>query len=209
MTYLSASELELYGLDAATPESWTAAASAMMDAHCRRSTLGVAQYTERMRLPHGRNSVRLTYLPLASVPPATIPIVAARARYAPTTSRYGEGLSDLALDVAQSFSLNGAWTDLDPALIDFDRETGALLLPPHTLGLQYNEVEVIYTAGLDPLPDEVKFACAQIVKNAQATPAFNVRAEQLDRMRLEYFEDALLDGTVRTLLAPYVAQRLG
>ena len=115
----------------------------------------------------------------------------------------------MALDVAQNFSLGGSWATLDAAAMDFEKETGSLLLPPNTLGLQYNEVEITYNAGLDPIPDEVKVACAQIVKNAQAMPAFNVRAEQIDRMRLEYFADSLLDASVRTLLAPYVAQRLG
>ncbi len=209
MKYLLPEEFESYGLDAATPEAWVAAASAMIDAHCRRATLGVAQYMERQRLSYGRNSVQLTYLPLAAVSPATTPIVTARARYAPTTSRYGEGLSDVALDVAQSFSLAGSWTTLDVTAVDFEKENGSLLLPPNTLGFQYNEVEITYNAGLDPLPDEVKFACAQIVKNAQATPAFNVRAEQLDSMRLEYFADGLLDASVRSMLGPYVAQRLG
>jgi hypothetical protein len=209
MNYIQANEFELYGLDASTPESWVAAASAMIDAHCRRSTLAVAQYTERMRLSFGRNGVQLTYLPLAVMAPATSPIITARARYAPTTSRYGEGLSDVALDVAQNFSLAGSWATLDAAAVDFEPETGSLLLPPNTLGLQYNEVEITYNAGLDPIPDEVRFACAQVVKNAQSTPAFNVRAEQIDSMRLEYFADSLLDASVRTMLAPYVAQRLG
>ena len=40
---------------------------------------------------------------------------------------------------------------------------------------------------------------------AQTTPGLNVKSGKLDRMRLEYFSDALVDGTVRTLLAPYVA----
>ena len=203
MNYLEPTEFALYGLDATTPESWIAAASALINAHCRRTTLAMAQYTERLRLPFGRNRVQLTYLPLA-----VAPVVSAKARYAPAASRYGEGLSELALDVAQSFALAGAWIDLDSGLIDFDRETGSLLLPPNTLGLQYNEVEITYSAGLDPIPDEVKFACAQIVKNAQATPALNVRSEQVDSLRLEYFSGSLLDESVRALLAPYVAQRL-
>jgi hypothetical protein len=203
LNYISSAEFELYGLDSATPESWVAAASALINAHCRRSTLFVAQYTERLRLPFGRNRVQLTYLPLVAAP-----IISAKARYAPTVSRYGEGLSDVALDVAQSFSLAGTWSDLNPAQVDFERETGSLQLPPNTLGLQYNEVEITYSAGLDPLPDEVKFACAQIVKNAQATPALNVSSQQVDSLRLEYFSGSLLDESVRTMLAPYVAQRL-
>jgi hypothetical protein len=77
------------------------------------------------------------------------------------------------------------------------------------VGLGYTELEVVYTAGLSVLPEGVKVACAQIVRNAQATPALNVRAESLDRMRLEYFSDSLVDRTVRALLAPYVSQKVG
>ena len=67
-----------------------------------------------------------------------------------------------------------------------------------------------YTAGLDPFPDVVKVACAQIVKNAQATPALNVKRNVLpDRMQLLYFSDSLMDETVQSLLAPYVAQKVG
>ncbi len=41
------------------------------------------------------------------------------------------------------------------------------------LGLPYNEVMVTYTAGLAAIGDDVKTACAQIVRNAQSTPALN------------------------------------
>jgi hypothetical protein len=179
-------------------------ASALIDAHCRRSTLEVAQYCERLRLAGGRNTVRLSYLPLAVVAPATIPFVSARARYA--QPRRGD--DDLTADVALAFSLPGSWTALDAASIEYCSETGELTLPQNPLGLGFNELEVTYTAGLADIPAAVKFACAQIVRNAQATPALNVRAGSLDRMHLEYFADTLLDATVRKLLAPYVAQKL-
>ncbi len=205
MNYLSPSDFSSYGLDATTPQTLIAAASALMDAHCRRPTLAVAPYTERLRLAPGRNSVRLSFLPLATVAPAVTPIVSARARYA--VPRRGEG-ADFAADVAQTFNLPGAWTTLDPAAVECGAETGELTLPANALGLTFNEVEVTYNAGLAAIPDALKFACAQIVRNAQATPALNVRAGALDRMRLEYFADSLLDANVRALLAPYVAQRL-
>ena len=83
------------------------------------------------------------------------------------------------------------------------------MLPTNALGLAYNEVEITYNAGVAAIPDAIKFACAQIVRNAQATPALNVRAGDLNRMHLEYFEDTLVDSTVRALLAPYVAQKMG
>ena len=208
MNYLSQSEYEVYGVEAKTPESWTASASSLIDAHCRRPTLAVASYVERLRLRAGRNTVRLTYLPLAPVAPATSPIVSARGRYALPRRDEG-GPSSLATDVARAFALPGTWSALDPAAIDFDADTGELTLPMNPLGLTYNEVEITYNAGLPAIPDAIKFACAQIVRNAQATPALNVRAGDLNRMHLEYFEDTLVDSTVRALLAPYVAQKMG
>ena len=208
MNYLSQSEYEVYGVEAKTPESWTAAASSLIDAHCRRPTLAVASYVERLRLRAGRNTVRLTYLPLAPVAPATSPIVSARGRYAVPRRDEG-GPASLASDVALAFSLPGTWSTLDSASIDFDADTGELALPMNPLGLTYNEVEITYNAGVAAIPDNIKFACAQIVRNAQATPALNVRAGDLNRMHLEYFEDTLVDSTVRALLAPYVAQKVG
>ena len=208
MNYLSQSEYEIYGVEAKTPESWTAAASSLIDAHCRRPTLAVASYVERLRLRAGRNTVRLTYLPLAPVAPATSPIVSVRGRYALPRRDEG-GPASLAADVALAFSLPGTWSTLDPAAIDFDADTGELALPMNPLGLTYNEVEITYNSGVAAIPDNIKFACAQIVRNAQATPALNVRAGDLNRMHLEYFEDTLVDSTVRALLAPYVAQKVG
>jgi hypothetical protein len=208
MNYLTASEYEAYGLEAATPAAWVTAASAVIDAHCRRATLGVAQYQERVRPAEGRNTVRLSYLPLTAVAPAPTPIVAARGRY--TVPRRGEGPDwALVVDVAQAFALPGTWADLDAASIDFSRESGELTLPTNVLGLCFGEVEITYNAGLETISDAVKVACAQIVRNAQATPALNVRAGNLDRMHLEYFSDSLLDQTVRTLLAPYLTQKVG
>ncbi len=206
MNYLDPSDYFAFGLDATTPQVLVAAASALMNAHCRRPALTVSSYTERLRLPPGRNSARLSYLPLATVAPASTPITAARARYG--VPRRGEGLADMAADVALAFGLPGAWTTLDAATIEFLTETGELTLPANALGLTFHELEVTYTAGLLVAPDPVKFACAQIVRNAQATPTLNVRAGTLDRMRLEYFADSLLDANVRALLAPYVAHKL-
>jgi hypothetical protein len=208
MIYLAPSEYAAYGVEAKTPAAWVAAASALVDAHCRRPTLAVAQYVERLRLRAGRNTVRLTYLPLAAVEPATTPIVSARGRYAVPRRDEG-GSADFGADVARAFSLPGTWANLEITSIDFDADTGELSLPLNSLGLAYNEVEITYTAGLASITDPVKFACAQIVRNAQATPALNIRAGNLDRMHMEYFADTLVDATVRAYLAPYVSQKVG
>jgi len=208
MNYLSPSEYETYGLEAITPAAWVTAASAVIDAHCRRATLGVAQYEERVRIAAGRNTVRVTYVPLATVAPASTPIVSARGRYA--IPRRGEWpFDDLSSDVATMFGLPGTWNAVDPAGIDVYPDTGELTLPMNAVGLGYSEIDLLYTAGLSTISDAVKVACAQIVRNAQATPALNVRSGKLDRMQMDYFSDGLVDQTVRTLLAPYVAQKVG
>lgn len=218
MNYLSSSEYELFGLDATVPEAWITIASALIDAHCRRPTLAIAQYTERLRVAQGRNSVRLTYLPLAGAS-AQLAVNSARARYA--MPRRGESLPMLGIgcmaladpeftaDVALAFGLPGQWSDLDPASLEVCGTTGEVTVPISALGLGFNEIEITYTAGFEPVPDGVKTACGQIVRNALATPALNVRAGTVDRMHLEYFADTLVDSTVRTLLAPCVAQKVG
>lgn len=208
MNYLSSAEYEIYGLESTTSPAWITAASAVMEAYCRRATLGITQYDERLRIAAGRNTVRVTYIPLAAVAPATTAIVSARGRYA--IPRRGEWpFDDLGSEVAMMFGLPDTWTSIDPNAIDVYQETGELTLPVNAVGLGFSELDVSYTAGLEVFPENVKIACAQVVRNAQATPALNVRSGNLDRMHLEYFSDSLIDQTVRSLLAPYVAQKVG
>src|SRR5207253_3857103 len=89
---------------------------------------GVAQYEERLRIAAGRNTVRVTYVPLAAVPPATTPIVSARGRYA--IPRRGEWpFDDISSDIALMFGLPGTWNAVDPAGIDVYADTGELTLP--------------------------------------------------------------------------------
>lgn len=142
MTYLDPSEYTAYGLEATTPAPLIAAASSLIDVHCRRSTLGVAQYEERLRMMPDRNTVRLSYLPLTSVAPATTPIVSAQGRYC--VPRRGEWpIDDLRLDAALMFGLPGAWTTIDPAGIECFAVTGELTLPLNVMGLWFSEVDVV------------------------------------------------------------------
>jgi hypothetical protein len=204
MNYLDTTEYLTYGLEATTDPSWVTAASAIIDAHCRRATLGVNQYEERLKVPSELNTVRLSYLPLVTVAPATTPIVTLQGRYG--IPRRGEWpFPEMSLEFALVFALPGSWTTIDPTAIDIWANSGELTFPVNALGLFFNEVDVVYNAGLATIPSAVKVACAQVVKNAQVTPGLNVKSGKLDRMRLDYFGDTLLDETVRSLLAPYVA----
>jgi hypothetical protein len=200
MNYLQPSEYTAFGLDAAVNEAFVAAASRLIDAHCRRQSLGATEYKERLRIAPGRGSVQLSHLPVIS-------LTSARGRFA--RPRRDESQSnDLVIAVAGAFALPGSWTDLDVASFDLDPRTGEVTLPAHPLGLAYNETEITYQAGLVTIGDDVKTACAQVVKNMAAIPAMNLKSTKVDKLKIDYYADSLFDESVRLLLAPYVAQRL-
>jgi len=207
MGYLQPAQYASYGLSPDVSDDWITVASAMIDAHCRRPSLNPTQYTERLRLVEGSQTVRLSYLPLAPIAPATSPLASVRARYG--RPRRGQMVYPVQEEVLWAFSLPGEWTALDPTTVDFVAETGELVFPLNILGLPYNEVEVTYTAGLAAIPDAVLSACALIVKNAQTTPGLNVKSSRMDKMQIDYFSSSLVDATVQALLAPWIAARLG
>jgi hypothetical protein len=152
-------------------------------------------------------TVRLSYLPLAPLGTAGTPLVSIEGRYA--RPRRGEIMNEPLVEIAWAFSLPGQWTTIDPNSVDFDPNSGELTLPWNMLGLPYNEVTVTYTAGLATIGDDVKTACAQIVRNAQSTPALNASKTKIDTMQMQYFSSSLVDETVQAWLRPYVANRLG
>ena len=207
MAYLQPSDYPNYGLPAGTTADWITAATALINSFCRRPDLNVIQYIERLRLTAGSQTVLLSYLPLTPLAPATSPIVAIEARYA--KPRRGETLDQPLFDIVWALSLPGQWITIDPSTVDFDPNTGELTLPLGVLCLPFNEVMVTYTAGLAAIGDDVKTACAQIVRNAQATPALNASMTRMDTMQMQYFSSSLVDQTVQTWLRPYVANRLG
>jgi hypothetical protein len=207
MAYLEPTDYPNYGLPAGTTADWITAATALINSYCRRPDLNVIQYNERLRLTTGACTVLLSYLPLSPLAPATSPIVSLEGRYA--KPRRGEIPHEQLFEVVWAFALPGQWTAIDPTLVDFDPNTGELTLPWNVLGLPYNEVQVAYTAGLATIGDDVKSACAQIVRNAQATPALNASMSRIDTMQVKYFSSFLIDETVQSWLNPYVASRLG
>ena len=207
MGYLLPAEYVQYGLTAETTDDWVTMASALMEAHCRRTSLMVTEYVERMRLTAGAQTVRLSYRPLAAAVGADAALVGVRVRYA--RPRRGEMADPVREQIAWAFSVPGSWSALDVASVDVNEATGELTFPRNFLGIDYNEVEVTYTSGLVTVPDAVKVACVQIVKNAQATPAMNVKSSRMDTMQMQYFSGSLIDAQVQALLRPYVAERLG
>jgi hypothetical protein len=197
MGYLLPAEYAAYGLTAETADAWVTAASAMMEAHCKRPTLLSASYTERVRISPHSQRVRLSYAPLVSVD-------AVRARY----GRLRENCDPMQAWFAETFSICGEWVTVEPSTLEVETTLGEFRFPWNAMGMRFVEADVTYTAGLATVPDAVKVACAQIVKNAQATPGLNVRSSKMDTLQTQYFSDSLIDSQVRALLRPYVAERM-
>ncbi len=207
MAYLQPTDYPNYGLPVGTTADWITAATALINSYCRRPDLNVVQYTERLRIVIGAQSVLLSYLPLTPLGTAASPLVSIEGRYA--KPRRGELPLEPLSEIAWTFSLPGQWTAIDATTVDFDPNTGELTLPWNVLGLPYNEVMVTYTAGLAAIGDDIKSACAQIVRNAQSTPALNASKTRIDTMQMQYFSSSLIDETVQAWLKPYMASRLG
>ena len=129
--------------------------------------------------------------------------------YGNAKPRRGEISAEPLFEIVQAFSLPGQWTAINPNSVDYDPNTGELTLPWNVLGLPYNEVAVTCTAGLTTIGDDVKTACAQIVRNAQSTPALNASRTKIDTMQMQYFSSSMVDETVQAWLRPYIANRLG
>ncbi len=82
MVYLEPGEYAAYGLPDTTSGAQVGAASALIEAHCRRPSLGVVQYVERKKLTAGAMTARLSYLPLSVDANGNGPVIEVRARYA-------------------------------------------------------------------------------------------------------------------------------
>jgi hypothetical protein len=201
MQYLNAAEYVVFGLGEDTADELVVAASAMVDAFCRRTSLAVTQYVERVRLRRGCEA-QLSYLPITAATGTSSAIVSVRARM-------GNACAEMPMaEALGAFGLAGRWTDVPLSAVSISAN-GIVTLATHVLVMPYTEAEVTYTAGYADIPVAVKIACAQIVRNAQAMPALNVKRQGMDGLQMEYFQGSLLDAEVQRLLQPFIAERVG
>lgn len=203
MQYLNAPDYLPFGLSENLSDDLVTAASALIDSFCKRPTLGITQYVERLRLAR-RHSAQLSNTPLAAIVAGASPLVAVRGRI---RRRYAEMAYPLMWE-SMLFLPTDEWASIDVSTIDVAAD-GMLYLQVGLFGCTYSELEVTYTAGFADTPVPVKVACAQIIRNAQAMPALTLRSQSIDSMRMEYFSGTLLDADVQRMLQPYVAQRMG
>ena len=162
----------------------------------------MTQYVERMRITAGAQSVRLSYRPL----------VVADGKQLCFGGRAGAVCQDRGGERCRIlFSRAGclgvrtageAGARLSIASVDVNMSNGELTFLQNFLGLNYNEAEITYTSGFVTVPVAIKVACAQVVKNAQATPADRMCDRTgVDALQMEYFSGVLIDAQVQSLLA--------
>ncbi len=202
--YLSTAEFATFGLPDSTDPALIRVASDLVDTHCQRASVLVTQYSERNRLPGGIPITRASYTPLAVPQGGQTPFSSLKARHGVPRGPNPDTLAE----AMAPFGGPPAWVNLDPAQVDYWPATGEIWLPASIFGAAYTEVEMAYSAGYAEVPEGVKLACAQIIRNIESHPAARVSAAQFDRLQLEYFAGSTLDEDVRRLLAPFVALRL-
>ena len=124
-------------------------------------------------------------------------------------SRRGESSYEALLDAAFGIGVPGQWVSIDLASVDVDPNKVSSRFPGIFRAYPITRSASPILLGLQLIGDDVKAACAQIVRNAQATPALNASRAKIDTMRIQYFSSSLVDETVQAWLRPYVANKLG
>jgi len=198
MGYLLPAEYAAFGLTAETADAWVTAASAMMEAYCRRPSLLTASYTERMRVPRRAQTVRLSYGPLVSVD-------AVKARYARVRE---DELEPMQVEFAAAFGLPGSWVDVDVATLDVSLPTGEFRFAWNGVGsLMALGSSGLVLANLQQLAVTSVTETALQVDAGTAPPAgggFEVRRR--DAGFGEGGVDLVLRSSVRSFAIPRAAQ---
>ena len=209
MAYLQPADYPNYGLPDGTTADWITAATALINSYCRRPDLNVIQYTERLRLVSGRAD-GAAELSAAGAAGRGDDADREHSRAVMRRPRRGE--------MANEPLVRDCVGILAAGTVDRDRSELCGLRSEHRRADSAVECvrlavttksAVTYTAGLATIGDDVKTACAQIVRNAQSTPALNASKTKIDTMQMQYFSSSLVDETVQAWLRPYVANRLG
>ncbi len=117
------------------------------------------------------------------------------------------------LAVVSNFGGPPLWTPWTVGDAGLNRNTGEVWVPAGILLAYYTEVKIWYTSGYsyETLPDQVKFACANVVKALKETGlGANVRNRSTkDGISTQKFENNIIDTNTREMLRPYRARILG
>ncbi|MDR0269636.1 hypothetical protein [Paenibacillus sp.] len=178
--YLTVDDTDYFPAGTVPTEGLIIRASAIIDGHCKRS-ISVSTHTERIPLTSGRG--HLSYYPVLNVEG-----VKGRATYGLTGDNF--------------FGTPG-FESVDPNYVDIDRQIGTVWCGGNLFGSPYTELEVTYSSGWDPIPENVKVACGLLVSQIAANPNSNVKSKKDFDFSIEYFGSGMINPEIADLLSKY------
>lgn len=181
--YLSIDETDYFSIGTEPSNRLIKRASAIIDGHCKR-TIAISTYTERIPLTNGRG--HLSYYPIVDV---------LEVKGRPTYGFTGD-----------NFFGSPGFEIVDPTSIDVDKQIGTVLSGGSLFGSPFTEMELTYTSGWNPIPDNVKVACGLIVGLLVSNPNSNVKSKKDFDFSIEYFGSGVITPEIAELLSEYVVR---
>jgi hypothetical protein len=159
---------------------------------------------EQKQMPNQRSVTRLSQWPVA--------------RLQSGIGRYGYGRrSDQILgyfydanllSTLSAFGGPPVWVPFATPASSLNPDTGDLWVPAGTLLSYYTDIKMRYCAGWSAsgLPAQIKIACGMIVDAMSAAPMGpQIRRFNAGKTSIERFADSILDGDIKSMLRPYMA----
>ena len=160
--------------------------------------------SEELNMPNQRSVTRLAEWPIAKLQSGL-----GRYGYARRTDQMlGYFYDANLLATLSAFGGPPAWTPFFVPASSMNPETGEIWVPAGTLLAYYTDIKMRYVAGWSyaSLPSQIKVACATIV-DAMATAPMGpqIRRFNAGKLQIERFADTVLDGDIKSMLRPYMA----
>jgi len=172
-----------------------------------RMELGLT-LSEQKEMPKDRSTTLLANLPVMNLQSGV-----GRYGYGRRSQQISGSFQEMnLLAVVSSFGGPPLWIPWTVTDAGLNRNTGEVWVPAGILLAYYTEVKIWYTSGYSyaTLPDQVKFACANVVKALKETglgPNIKNR-ETRDGLKSSKFENNIIDANTREMLRPYRARIL-
>lgn len=159
---------------------------------------------EEMSMPSQRSVTRLAEWPIAKLQSGI-----GRYGYARRTDQGLGYFYDMnLLTTLSAFGGPPTWTPFFTPASSMNPQTGELWVPAGTLLSYYTDIKMRYVAGwsYSTLPSQIKVACGVIV-DAMATAPMGpqIRRFNAGKLQIERFADTVLDGDIKSMLRPYMA----
>lgn len=159
---------------------------------------------EELQMPNQRSVTRLSEWPIAKLQSGI-----GRYGYGRRTDQMMGYFYDMnLLSTLSAFGGPPTWTPFFTPASSMNTQTGEIWVPAGTLLSYYSTIKMRYVAGwsYDTLPSQIKVATGMIV-DAMATAPMGpqIRRFNAGKLQIERFADTVLDGDIKSMLRPYMA----